>query len=128
MKIHYKKKRLNVNLIFGVIWIIFGVTAILFFSDNFFNYGYLALGVFYFILYIFESKRQYLTITNRTISKNQLITKKINLKDIKAIKKFAGDYKLKTDTTELTINTRLIEEKSLSDLETVLKGLNKDIT
>ena len=50
--------------------------------------------------------------------------KKINLNEIKRIKKFAGEYILKTDSTELKINTDLIEEKSLSELNTVLENLN----
>lgn len=128
MNIPFKKKRLKTYLILGTIWLIFGFIAVIYFSDNIFNYGYLIIGMLYFGIYLFEHNKQYLTIENGTISKNQLISKKINLKDIKSIKLFAGDYKLKTDTDELIIDKRLIEEKSLPDLESVLKGLNLEIT
>ena len=37
---------------------------------------------------------------------------------------FAGDYTLKTETKELKINTELIEEKSLSELNSILTELN----
>ncbi|MBO3100091.1 hypothetical protein [Gelidibacter pelagius] len=127
MKIKFKKKRLRYFMAIGILWLIFGVIAVIFFSDNIFNYGYLLLGILYFSIYLFEHNKQYLTIEDGTISKNHLIPKKINLKDIKSIKLFAGDYKLKTDTDELIIDTKFIDEKSLIDLETVLKSLNLEI-
>jgi hypothetical protein len=124
MKIRFTKKRLKHSLIFGIVWLALGTTAVIFNSDNVFNYGYLIIGFLYFGTYLFENNKQYLTIENGIISKNQLIPKKINLNKINRIKKFAGDYILKTDSTELRINTVLIEEKSLAELNTVLENLN----
>jgi len=124
VKIRFTKKRLKHYLIFGIIWLVLGITAVIFNSDNVFNYGYLIIGILYFGTYLFENNKQYLTIENGIISKNHLIPKKINLNDIKRIKKFAGDYILKTDSTELRINTQLIEENSLAELNTVLENLN----
>ena len=124
MKIRFTKKRLKHSLIFGIVWLALGTTAVIFNSENVFNYGYLIIGFLYFGTYLFENNKQYLTIENGIISKNQLIPKKINLNEINRIKKFAGDYILKTDSTELRINTVLIEEKSLAELNTVLENLN----
>ncbi|MGC6434389.1 MAG: hypothetical protein ACON4M_09370 [Crocinitomicaceae bacterium] len=124
MKIRFTKKRLKHSLIFGIVWLALGTTAVIFNSDNVFNYGYLIIGFLYFGTYLFENNKQYLTIENGIISKNQLIPKKINLNKINRIKKFAGDYILETDSTELRINTVLIEEKSLAELNTVLENLN----
>uniref|UniRef100_UPI00404AE5D5 hypothetical protein n=1 Tax=Gelidibacter sp. TaxID=2018083 RepID=UPI00404AE5D5 len=124
MKIRFTKKRLKYYLIFGIIWLVFGTTAVIFNSENVFNYGYIIIGILYFGTYLFENNKHYLTIENGIISKNHLIPKKINLNEIKRIKKFAGDYILKTDSTELRINTELIEEKSLAELKTVLENLN----
>jgi len=124
MKIRFTKKRLKHYLIFGMLWLVLGTTAVIFNSENVFNYGYLIIGILYLGTYLFENNNQYLTIENGTISKNHLISKKINLNEIKRIKKFAGDYILKTDSTELRINTELIEEKSLAELNNVLENLN----
>ena len=124
MKIRFTKKRLKHYLIFGILWLVLGTTAVIFNSDNIFNYGYLIIGILYFVTYLFENNKQYLTIENGIITKNQLIPKKINLNEIMRIKKFAGDYVLKTDSTEFRINTELIEEKSLAELNTVLENLN----
>ncbi len=130
MNIRFKKKRFRYYLIFGILWLVLGTVAVIFNPDNIFNsanifdYGYLVIGILYIGTYLFENKKQYLTIENGIISKNHLIPKKINLNEIKRIKKFAGEYILKTDETELTINTELIEEKSLAELNTVLENLN----
>jgi hypothetical protein len=126
MKIRFTKKRLKHYLIFGILWLVLGTTAVIFNSENVFNYGYLIIGILYFGTYLFENNKQYLTIDNGIISKNHLIPKKVNLNDIKQIKKFAGDYILKTDSTELRINTELIDKKSLAELNTVLENLNLD--
>jgi hypothetical protein len=124
MKIRFTNKRLRYNLIFGILYVALGVVAIIFDSNNFFNYLWTVLGTIHIGTYLFENKKQYLTIENGIISKNQLIPKKINLNEIKRIKKFAGDYILKTDSTELRINTELIEKSSLLELNTVLENLN----
>lgn len=127
MKIHYKKKRLKNAIIFGGTWLILGILAIIFNPDNIFSYGYIIMGFLYFGTYIFENRIQYLTIENGTISRNSLISKKINLTDIIRIKKFAGDYILKTDNTEFRINTQIIEKESLIALDTELQKLNLDL-
>ena len=123
MKIRFKKKRLKYYMIFGILWLILGTTALIFNPENFFNYGYLLMGILYVGTYLFENKKQYLTIENGIITKNHLIPKKINLNEIKRIKKFAGEYILKTDSVEFRINTELIEENSLVELNSVLEKL-----
>ena len=76
--------------------------------------------------YLYDLNNQYLTIENGTIRKNALygFRKKIELNDINSIKKFTGDYTLKTETKELKINTELIDEKSLLELNRILSELN----
>ena len=65
----------------------------------------------------------YLTIENGVLSKNNLLTERINIKDIKQVKNSFGNYTLITGSTELKINTKLIEEDSLLKLSTLLEGL-----
>lgn len=65
-----------------------------------------------------------MSIDHEIIRENWLFGKKISVKDIKWIRKFAGDYILKTDQKKLTINTQLIDPKSLTVLETELQKLN----
>ena len=71
-----------------------------------------------------KKKHQYLTIENGVLRINGSFGKKINLAEIKRIKKFAGDYILKTSKKELTINTQIIDTNSLAELNAELEKLN----
>lgn len=127
MKIKFRKKRLHVNLILGIVWIGVGILSLV--TDDeirWTEYGYLVIGILYVGHYLYDLTNQYLIIENRTIRKNVLygFGKKINLNDINWIKKFAGDYTLKTEHRELKINTELMDKDSLEELNKILAELN----
>lgn len=126
MNIRYKKKRLRINLIITILWG-FLVVATLFFGSKrqWFDYIYYVMFIFYLTQYFYEYKNQYLTIKDGNISRNLLFQKKkMNLNEITQVKKFAGDYILKTKREELTIYTQVIDEDSLADLDAVLSQLD----
>jgi hypothetical protein len=127
MKIRFKKKRLYINLILGLVWTGLGVFS-LFEDENlrWTDYGYLVVGTLYLGHYLYDLNNQYLTIENGSIRKNVLygFGKKINVNEINRIEKYAGDYILRTVEKELKINTELIEEKSLVEFNEILKKLN----
>jgi hypothetical protein len=127
MKIRFKKKRLYINLILGLVWTGLGVFSLL--EDeslSWTDYGYLVIGILYLGHYLYDLNNQYLKIENGSIRKNILygFGKKINLNEINRIEKYAGDYILRTLTKELKINTELIEGKSLVEFNKILKKLN----
>ena len=127
MKIKFKKKRLYTNLLLGLIWSVLGVISLLG-DDNlrWIDYGYLIIGTLYIGHYLYDLINQYLIIKNGSLHKNILygFTNKINLNEIKLIKKNAGNYTLKTETNKFKINTELIEERSLIELNKILGELN----
>lgn len=124
MKIRYNNKYLNHSLIFGTLWLIISLLGI-FIKENPYwtDYVFLIISFLYLGTYFYGKRNKYLTIENGQISVNNLFGKKISLTEIKQIKKFAGDYILKTDKTELTINTQIIDEKSLAELNSELEKL-----
>lgn len=98
MKIPYKKKQLNINLIFGIIWLAYGILTVAFDEKpNWKDYGWFVFSGIYFMTYFYQKSEKYLTIENGIIKQNGPFGKKINLSDIKIIKHFAGDYILKSD-------------------------------
>jgi len=111
------------KFIFGLFWLILGIISITNNSENYFNYGYLIVSLLYFGDYIIKSNNQYLTIDSETMTMNSLYPKKVNLNDLILIKKSKKNYILKTEISELTINTSLIEKNSLKDLRAILKNL-----
>ncbi|KRP25815.1 MAG: hypothetical protein ABS28_08480 [Cryomorphaceae bacterium BACL22 MAG-120619-bin32] len=127
MKIKFKKKRLYINLILGIVWLALGILNLN--EDDkirWTDYGYLVAGILYIGHYLYDLTNQYLTIENGTIRKNALygFRKDINLNEVNWIKKFAGDYTLKTEKKELKINTELIDKDSLTELNKILAELN----
>jgi len=125
MRIDYKKKYMNINLIFGLIWLVWFFIGILIKDElNWIDYGWIIISAMYLIGYFYQRQNKYLTIENGILKINSLFGKEINLTEIKQIKKFAGDYILKTDKKELTINTQIIDPKSLTELNAELEKLN----
>ena len=125
MRIAYQKRNLNIDLILGIVWLIFGLLSLNYNGENNWNdYGYLVFGILYLILYFDQKRNKYLTIENGILKINGSFGKKINLTEIKRIEKFAGDYILKTDKKELTINTQIIDPNSLAELNAELEKLN----
>jgi len=127
MKIRYKKRKLRINLVLGLFWLIFAIIQLFILdyeSKSWVKYGWLGISLMYIIMYFYEYFNQYLTIENGIIKMNSPFGKKMNLAGIIRIKKFAGDYILKTDKAELTINTQIIDPNSLAKLNTELDKLN----
>ena len=130
LKIRFKKKRLYSNLIIGVIWLVFAV--IILFTEfteeenHWMIYVYPIIGFLYLGQYWYDSTFQYLIIDDNTIQRNIFYgtNRKIALKDITWIKKFAGDYILKSDQKDMHIDLHLIDESSLDELNKVLANLN----
>ena len=125
MEIKYKKRHLNVNLISGFFWLIWFLIGVFGKEEpNWTDYGWIFISLMYLGLYFYQKNYKYLTIENGIINVNGPFGKKLKLTEIKRIKKFAGDYILKTDKNELTINTQIIDPNSLAELNTELEKLN----
>ncbi|WP_137403928.1 hypothetical protein [Echinicola rosea] len=127
MKISYRKGRLRQHLIFGVIWSILGIIAVIYQAANVFIYGYLMAGLGYMALFLFEQNKQYLTISGGTIIKNTLPPKKIFLNDITKITKANGYFILRSKGANMKIDMDLIEYQSLVKLKDVFSKLNVEI-
>ncbi|WGK64958.1 hypothetical protein [Croceiramulus getboli] len=88
---------MNINLIFGLIWLVWFFIEILTTDEpNWTDYGWIVISSMYLIGYFYQRQNKYLTIENGIIKINSPFGKEINLTEIKRIKKFAGDYVLKT--------------------------------
>lgn len=125
MKIAFKKRYLNISLVLGIVWLIFGLLEIFIKETPYWtDYATLVISVAYLVLFFYQKQKKYLTIENGTIAINGYSGKQLNLNEIIQIKKFAGDYILKTDQKELTINTQIIDQKSLITLNETLEKLN----
>ncbi|TXE06485.1 hypothetical protein ES711_13290 [Gelidibacter salicanalis] len=132
-KIRYTKERLRSNSRMGIFFVAIGIILVLLsfitsewkeISLSSIGIGQIGTGIFIFIIYYFENRKQYLTLKNGELIKNTLFPKKIKLAEIKSIREFAGDLKLITQKTEFTIDTQIIEPNSLVELKNELKNYN----
>lgn len=124
MTIAYKKKYLNINLIYALLF-----TVTLFpFTLNSAESWMLIIGILtptsFIAKYFYQKQKKYLTIEDERIRVNNIFGKGINLNEIQTIEKYAGDYILKTGNKKLKIDTTIIEPTELSNLNCVLKKLN----
>ncbi len=125
MKIRYKRKRNIFYLIMIVFWGTLIISSFIF-SDftGWSDYSVVALGAMYITIYSSNYIKQYLTVENGTVRNNSIFSKKVILSEVKVFKKFAGEYILQTDSKELRIDTNIIEDTSLVELDKRLADLN----
>jgi len=125
MKIKYKKQPLLFYLTAGLFWLIFFI-VILFEKErlNWIDYGWIVMSFVYLGIFYFQKKYKYITIEDGIIRINGPLGKELKLIEIKRIKKFAGDYIIKTDQKEMTINTQIIDPNSLKELDVELEKLD----
>ena len=125
MKIKYKKEPLIVYLTAGFFWFMF-FYVILFEKEELrsLDYGWIVMSIIYLGIFFYRKKYYYLTIINDNIRVNGPLGKELKLTEIKRIKKFAGDYIIKTDQKEIIINTQIIDSSSLKELDAELEKLD----
>ena len=124
MIISYKKRSININLVYGLFHMVLAFIMMYVEEHLLMTYFWMAFSVLCIINYYFQKTYQYLSIENGIIKINEPFGKKLKLSEIQKIKKIAGDYILKTGHKELTINTQIIEPKSLNLLNSELEKLN----
>ncbi len=131
-KIKYAENQLKQSYFLGIFFIISGIILTVVFTiyggleelnlDGS-GIGLIGGGILALITHYYVKQKQYLTIKNGILIKNSLFPKKINLNQIRRIKKFAGDYTLITENSKLTIDTQVIDKNSLKELNSELEKL-----
>ena len=97
MKLRYKKGRLIFYKFMLLFWLLLAISNLLFNEVAGWSYYILsAISISYVVAYSYNLINQYITIQDEILKENHFFGKKINLNEIKSIKKFAGDYILKT--------------------------------
>lgn len=133
MKIKYARERFTSYRKIGISFAFIGlfislsfglIDAMEGFIINSVGLGMLGSAVFMFGINFFERIKQYLSIRGDLLIKHTLFPQKIDLKDVVELKKFAGEYILRTQNKELTIDIHIIDPSSLIDLENELARFN----
>ena len=124
MKIAYKKRHLNINLFYGLIFILIGLIILRSNENSWYAILSILLPILFVAKYFSLKHTKYLTVDKGIIKINHLFGKQVKMSEINQIEKYAGKYIIKTDKKKLSIDTHIIEEKSLLALNEVFKNLN----
>ena len=124
MTIAYKKKYLNLNLIYALLFTVTLFTVALNGEENWKLIIGILVPASFISKYFYQKQKKYLTIEDDKIKVNNIFGREINLNEILTIEKYAGDYILKTGIKKLKIDTTIIELVELSNLNSELEKLN----
>ncbi|HLF51476.1 hypothetical protein [Flavobacterium sp.] len=120
MEIKYNRKSTRKELIIGILFLAVGLAPILF--DERISLIPLGGGLAYIINSLYNLKTNYVTVKEGYLKKK--FGGKIYLNNLIEVKKFAGDYILKTKQTQITIDTNLVDKESLKELDEFIANLN----
>lgn len=124
MTIAYKKKYLNINLIYALLFTVTLFTVSLNSSESWMMIIGILTPTCFIAKYFYQTQKKYLTIEDERIRVNYIFGAEINLNEIHTIEKYAGGYILKTGKKKLKIDTTIIEPTELSNLNSELAKLN----
>jgi hypothetical protein len=122
MNILHNQSQLNRLLILGILYIIVGLLSIAT-SAKLYLSGLTGIGIIYVAQYFYTKNRAYVILTENTVSTNGLFKKEIEVKDIKSMKYFAGDYIIKSAGKEIIIDTNLVDKESQTKLKSYFENL-----
>lgn len=124
MKIAFKDKRLIINLILGIVWIIVGVSYFLEDENTrFAPYFTIVLGAAYLCMSAYEYYNQYLTITVEKIQINTFPKKQMIISEIIKAGYYADDYTFKTPEKTLKVRKSQISTRDLPKFEAFFNDL-----
>jgi hypothetical protein len=123
MKILHNQSQLKKILFLGIGYVIIGLLSLLTSSSNIFLSGSIGIGIVFISQYFYNKNRAYVILTENSIMSNGIIKKEIEIKNVKSIKYFAGDYIIKSAEKEIVIDTNLVDKESLSNLKNYFENL-----
>lgn len=123
MKIPYKRKRDYMGFTSSILLGVYGGVGLLKETSNTINYIALICSILFLLSFFFDKRTYYLTLKNGKLRTGKLFGEKINLLDIKQVIENKEKYILKTNKSELIIDTKLMDSESLDELETELNNL-----
>jgi hypothetical protein len=124
MKIAFKKRHLNTNLFYGLLSISTGLITLQSNQNRWYALFSVLLPILFVTKYFLLKHNKYLTIDKGSIKINSLFGGQVKMSEIKQIEKYARKYIIQTDNKKLSIDTHVIEKKSLIELNAELENLN----
>ena len=122
MKILHNQSKLNRILFLGIGYIIIGLISLATSTELYFS-GFALIGIIFVLQYFYTKNRAYVILLENSIRSNGIFKKEIEIKNVKSIKYFAGDYIIKSAEKEIVIDTNLVDKESQSNLKNYFENL-----
>ncbi|WP_424493749.1 hypothetical protein [Salinimicrobium sp. GXAS 041] len=128
MRIRFSKRHLRTDFLLGGCFFALGCLGFVF-QNPFLSYGLSAVGILNLVQYFYKRKEKYLEISNNELILNIIFQrkKKINLKEVTRVKKFAGEITFFASYGHLKINTDLIAKEDLWILENAIASVERNL-
>lgn len=122
MKVPVRKKRKYLNLGLGLAWLLL-FSSKLFVDENLkgLDYFWLLLAFIYLAMYAKDVKRPYLQIEGSLLTVDAWPAKKMDLQELVSVRKFAGDYTLRTASGKLQVSGQMMDPAYRQSWEAELK-------
>ena len=128
MKIPYKKKREYNNLFSSLFFLFYAYSESVKNMQTKWFYLLLICAIGSFLYFLFDKKIYYLTLKEGVLITRKYFGKKIALTEITEIIKENDFCILKTNNSEIKIDLKIIDQGSITTLNTELKKVNFEIT
>lgn len=128
MKIAFKNKRLIINLVLGIVWIIVGASYFLEGENTRLTpYFIIILGIAYLCMSAYEYYNQYLTITGGEIQINIFPKKQMIISEITEAGYYADDYTFRTPEKTLKVRKSQISARDFPKFEAFFNDLKRKL-
>ena len=122
MKILHNQSQLKRIFILGIAYIIIGMLSLAT-SAKLYLSGFAGIGIVFIVQYFYLKNRAYIILTENAIISNGIFKKEIDIKKVKSVKYFAGDYIIKSVEKEIVIDTNIVDKESQSHLKNYFDNL-----
>ena len=128
MLLGYKKDRLQLLSIIAITWFTFGMISLVTSltkgeANMVLPILYLAQAIILYGIYSYCKANKYILIEKDYIQRNSLSKPKVHVQDILKVRKKGKIYYFYTPKTTLRINTKLLDDEALAELENFIKHL-----
>ena len=124
MKIPYKKQRSTSALISAILWGTYGLYGIYIGVNSTFDYIAPIVSICYLIYFLFDKETYYFTLQNGNIKTRKIFGKIFSLSKIERIDETENKFVLKSKSSELQIDKKVIPSETLDIFKTELKKYN----
>ena len=128
MLLGYKKDRLQLLSVISIIWLLFGVGSLISSliegeTNIVFPVLYIAQALLLYGVYTYCKVNKYVLISNEYIQRNTLWKSKAHINDILKVRKTGKIYFIYTSKQTIRINTKLLDNQAVIELESFINRL-----